>query len=138
MERLTIVLILGLFGGCASPQIRPNDDIEQSFAAIDVIQIEAVGKTLTIEDRETIERIRHAYGRSQWDRVPTTMPADLVKIHGLEHGVRKFKLLYGAGWIMDTDPESGKILRLGTLSGEDREWMHENIRSKLPPNPGII
>lgn len=138
MERLTTALILGVFAGCTSPQIRPDADIRQSFVAIDVIQIEAVGETVTIDDRETIERIGQAYNKSKWDPLPTTVPADLVRIYGLENGVRKFKLLYGAGWIMDTDSESGRILRLGTLSDEDREWMYENIRLKLPANPGII
>jgi hypothetical protein len=138
MARQAAVLIFGFITGCALPQIRPNSDIKRLFGAIDTIQTEAVGKVVTIEDRETIDRIRQAYGRSKWDPMPTTMPLDLVTIFGIKDGQREFKLLYGAGWIIDTDLETGAVQRLGTLTDEDREWMHENIRLKLPRNPGVI
>jgi hypothetical protein len=138
MGRQAVVLILGFITGCALPQIRPSNDTKRLFNAIDTIQTQAVGEVVTIDDRETIDRLRQAYVRSKWDPIPTTMPIDIVTIYGIKDGQRKFKLLYGAGWIIDTDLETGEVQRMGTLTDDDQEWMHENIRLKLPRDPNVI
>ena len=138
LYRLAVAFVLSAITGCAVPQIWPNGETRRSFADLDQIQIEAVGETVVINDQQVIDRIGRAYRRSKWDPMPTTMPIDLVTIYGVRKGRQEFKLLFAAGWIIDTDPESGKVERLGRLSEEDREWMHENIRLRLPRNPGII
>lgn len=138
MGRLFAMLVVSLIIGCALPAVRPRSDIKQMFGSIDTIQTEAAGKVVTIDDHDTIERMRQAYLRSRWDPMPTTIPLDLVVMSGVKDGQRVFKLLYSAGWIIETDLETGKVQRLRTLTDEDREWMHENIRLKLPRNPGVI
>lgn len=138
IQKLITLAILAISGGCAIPQIRPQAEVKLSFTSIDVIQITAVGELVNIVDRKTIERIGQAYSRSKWDPMPDTMPLDIVRIYGLEKGEQKFELLYGGGSIIDTEPKTGKVIRIGTLTAEDREWMHENIRLKLPPNENIF
>lgn len=138
MEKLTILIVLGFLSGCTLPQIRPRAEVQRTFATVDYLEVSAVGQVLTITDRETIARIQMAYSRSKFEPIPQTEPLDMVTICGIQGGQEKFKLRFGAGWIMDIDPESESIVRWGKLTDEDREWLQKNIRSKLPPNPGII
>lgn len=138
MEKLTTLIVLGFLSGCTLPQIRPRAEVQSTFATVDYLEVSAVGQVLTITDRETIARIQMAYSRSKFEPIPQTEPLDMVTICGIQGGQEKFKLRFGAGWIMDIDPESESIVRWGKLTDEDREWLQNNIRSKLPPNPGII
>ncbi len=131
--RWIFVLLAFTLIGCATPHIRPNRDTRKAFDLIDSIEV----GDLRISDAEILARLKAIHARSKWDPVPTTLPLDMISIYGVENGERRFKLVYGTGWIMDTD-DDGKIVRLGTLNDDDRDWMEENIRSRLPPNPNIL
>ena len=119
--------------GCASPHVRPSKEIRMAFDSVDVIEV----GDIRITDQEVIRRFKAIHAHSKWDPVPTTLPVDIIPIYGSANGIRKFKLVYGVGWLMDTN-EKGEIVRLGTLNDDDRKWMEENIRSLLPPMRNVI
>lgn len=133
MNRWIMVLSAFVCIGCALPQVRPSPDTRKAFDLIDSIEVCGI----RISDAETIARLKAIHTRSKWDPMPTTLPIDMITIYGLENGERRFKLLYSADWIMDTDGD-GRIVRLGRLNEEDRNWMDVNIRSLVPPNPNIL
>ncbi|MEM9586451.1 MAG: hypothetical protein AAGA03_04155 [Planctomycetota bacterium] len=58
--------------------------------------------------------------------MPITLPTGLVSIYANAADECRFKLVYSAGWLWDTD-ETGEITRRATLSEEDREWMEEQF-----------
>ena len=130
---LVLLLIAVVAIGCASPHIRPDRKARKAFDLIDSLRFGDV----TLADPDLIAEFKAIHGRSKWDPVPTTMPGDMVSIYGMANGERLFKLVYGAGWLMDTDDE-GRIVRLGILNQSDHQWMDDNIRSKLPPNPSLL
>ncbi|XZE36090.1 hypothetical protein SH501x_001644 [Pirellulaceae bacterium SH501] len=115
--------------GCTTTGIRSGRQISEAFDSIDSIEIGEV----ILSDPQLIAELKAVHSRSKW-ATPITMPSDLVVIYGVDEGVRRFKLVYGAGWLWETD-EDGQISRRKTLNENDRLWMEENIRLKLPPKP---
>lgn len=133
MKQWILVLMLLAQSGCSLPRIRPDSHAQKAFDAVDAIE---VGEE-QITDRALIMRLKAIHRESNWEPLPMTLPLDLIPIYGLENGSRRFKLVYGAGWLMDTDAKE-QIVRIGKLSDEDREWIEANIRSLLPKNPNVI
>lgn len=131
--RLCIWILIFASIGCAFSHVRPSKEIRTAFDSVDVIEVGDVW----ITHLEVIRRLKAIHARSKWDPVPTTLPVDIITIYGGTNGVRKFKLVYGVGWLMDTN-DKGEIIRLGTLNDDDRKWMEENIRSLLPPMRNVI
>ncbi len=115
--------------GCATPGMRSGRQISEAFDSIDSIEFGEV----ILSDPQLIAELKAVHSRSKW-ATPITMPSDLIAIYGVNDGVRRFKLVYGAGWLWETD-ENGQTSRRKTLNENDRRWMDENIRLKLPPNP---
>ena len=131
-------VLFTLVFGCASPHVIHNNRINRDFKNIDSLRIEntALGESIEIDDAETIARLRKIHRRATWDPMPATMPIDLIAIYGVNEGEHEFKLVYGAGWLMDTKDET--IVRWPTLNSEDREWMQAELRAKLPPLPNVM
>lgn len=137
---LALLLLTSLALGCASPSIRPNAQVRRSFNQTDAVHLEINGVATgrqQVTNPDFISRLQEIHARSKWDPIPITNPADLVSIVGLSDGQQQFKLVYGAGWIMET--KDGEIVRWRRIRDEkDRVWMRDNIRSRFPPNPGLI
>lgn len=115
--------------GCMTPGTRSVRNNREAFDSIDSIEIGDV----TLSDQQLIGELKAVHSRSKW-APPITMPSDVVAIYGVGKGVRRFKLVYGAGWLWETD-EGGRIVNRRTLDAADRKWMEANISSRIPENP---
>lgn len=115
------ILTIALSTGCSALNPFPKPSVIRTLEDAD--RIVANGHEIT--DRSTIEGLRDLYQHAKWRPFIDTQPADQISIklfHGNEE-VLKFR--YGAGWLMDES-------RKGVLNEEQRQWMNDNIRSKIP------
>ena len=53
-----------------------------------------------------------------------TMPADVVAIRCMRDGDESFRLLFGAGWLIEWEHEKGAI-RKSILDKESRDWLYK-------------
>ena len=137
-DGLAVLPLIVLLLGCASPHVIHNRRINRDFANVNSLRIEsrAMGESIDVVDAETITRLRQIHRSAKWDPIPATMPLDLIAIYGLRDDKQEFKLVYGAGWLMDT--QDGKIVRWSKLNADDRAWMQTELRDKLPPLPNVM
>lgn len=78
-----------------------------------------------IKDRETLEGLRTIYRNAKWRPFLDTEPVDQISIRLFSGDVQVLEFTYGAGWLMDES-------RKGVLNDEQRQWMIDNILSKIP------
>jgi hypothetical protein len=133
MMRWIVLFTAMLLMSCSTPRVFPSRTTQKAFGLIDSIEVDE----LLISDANIVGKLKEVHSRSKWEPMPITLPADIITIYGVEKGVRRFKLLYGAGWIMETN-DDGEIVRRGSLEIEDRKWMDDKIRAQLPPKANVI
>lgn len=129
--RWIALLALTVTGGCSALNPLPKPSVMRSIDEADRI----VANGFEITDREIIDGLREIYRTAKWRPFIDTEPIDQISIVLFQGNEKVLEFRYGAGWLMDES-------RKGILNETQRQWMIDNIRSKIPeenlPDRGII
>lgn len=120
---ISIVVILHVVG-CRLLSSTPNKTIVNRFTKIDTLIITADPEAIEITDAATIQRLKQIYQNARWKPFIDTMPSDAVAIKCMRGGDESFRLLFGAGWLIEWEYEKGAI-RKSTLNAESCDWLYE-------------
>ena len=123
----SLLLVTIMIPSCSRPYLLQKQQTQKALERIDALEV----RGLRINDERIIRGLKQIHDRAKWDPLPITLPADTIAVSGLSQDQEQFRLLLGAGWIMDTD-QDGLVTRLAELSAEDWKWVKRNIHSKLP------
>ena len=119
--RWTAILTIILVAGCSVLNPFPKPSVMRTLKDAD--RLVANGHEIT--DQSTIEGLAKIYRNAKWRPFLDTEPLDQISIQ-LFHGNEEIlEFNYGAGWLMDES-------RKGILNEEQRQWMIDHIRSKIP------
>lgn len=110
--------------GCRSLSSTPNTTIINKFAKVDTLMIGFDPETIEITDAATIQKLKQLYEQARWKPFIDTMPSDAVAIKCMQGGDESFRLLFGAGWLIEWEHEKGAI-RKSILDKESRDWLYE-------------
>ncbi len=119
---LYCLLMMTLTIGCRSLATTPDRHLTQQFETIDRLVVVSSDSDVEHTDPETIDRLRDIYLRADWKPFLDTTPGDTVAIRAFVAEQEAFRLLYGAGWLMEWTYDTGPI-RKGILNEADREWL---------------
>lgn len=110
--------------GCRSLSSTPDKAIVNRFIKIDALIIAADPEAIEITDVATIQRLKQLYESARWKPFIDTMPADVVAIKCMQGSDESFRLLFGAGWLIEWEHEKGAI-RKSILDENSRNWLYE-------------
>ena len=110
--------------GCHSLSSTPDKTIVNKFAHVDALMITADSEPIEITDPETIQQLKQLYEQAKWKPFIDTMPADVVAIKCMQDGDESFRLLFGAGWLIEWEYEKGAIRR-SMLDKDSRNWLYK-------------
>ena len=119
--RWIAILTLSLTVGCSALNPAPKLSVMRTMKDVDRL----VANGHEINDRETIDGLRKIYRNAKWRPFLDTEPVDQISIKLFSGDEQVLEFTYGAGWLMDES-------RKGVLNEEQRQWMIDNIRSKIP------
>lgn len=119
--RWLVILAGMLVIGCSSLNPFPKSSVLRTMKDAD--RIVANGHEIT--DPETIAWLREIYLAAKWKPFLDSDPVDQISIKLFEGTEQVLEFTYGVGWLMDES-------RKGVLNQEQRKWMLDNIRSKIP------
>jgi hypothetical protein len=121
---LKAAIVLLLVVGCRSLSSTPDKTIVNKFANIDTLIITAKPEPIEVSDGATVQRLKQLYEQANWKPFIDTMPADVVAIRCMRDGDESFRLLFGAGWLIEWEHEKGAI-RKSILDKESRDWLYK-------------
>ena len=120
---IVAIVILQLVG-CRSLSSTPDKTIVNKFAHIDTLMITADPEPIEITDSATIQQLKQLYEQAKWKPFIDTMPADVVAIKCMQDGEESFRLLFGAGWLIEWEYDNGAI-RKSILDADSRDWLYK-------------
>ncbi len=133
--RLCSVIMLAAFAftcGCASISRKPNAAWLDDFDHANAVVVSREGHpSVTITDRETMDRLREIYANASWKPYIGTIPADIgqrtIAIAYQDDVLRRFTTSLGMLW------EDGPYdeMRTTELGGADSRWI-ESLFDQIP------
>ena len=117
-----VALVILQLAGCRSLSSTADKTIVNKFAHIDTLMITAKREPIEITDTATIQKLKQLYEQAKWKPFIDTMPADVVAIKCMQGDNESFRLLFGAGWLIEWEYEKGAI-RKSILDKDSHDWL---------------
>ncbi len=125
-QLVPVAIVTLQLAGCRMLNSTPDKTIVSKFENIDTLMISADPIPIQITDAETIDQLKQLYERANWKPFIDTTPADVVAIKCMQGGEESFRLLFGAGWLIEWEYDKGGI-RKSILDTESRDWLYAMV-----------
>jgi len=119
------VMLLVIVSGCHVFSSTANPRIVNQFTEIETLLILTDDpEPIKVTDPVAIRKLQTIYTQARWELFIDTMPADVVAIKCMRNHKESFRLLFGAGWLIEWDPDNGGT-RKSILDEQAVDWLSQ-------------